>query len=66
MGADEMLLTQEIVNAISGLGFPVVVCFCLWKYVNTTMKEFTQMLRENTEMLKLIIKELERGGKNDD
>lgn len=42
---------QDLVSVISSLGFPIVCCFFLWKYINTTMIDFTQVIRENTTML---------------
>lgn len=45
----------EIFNTISTLvgsiGFPIVCCIFLWKYINETMKNFTENMNENTKML---------------
>lgn len=46
---------DEIFNIISTLvgsiGFPIVSCIFLWKYINETMKSFTETMNENTKML---------------
>ena len=42
---------DQLINLISGVGFPIVCCFFLWKYINETMKEFTRTMTENTKML---------------
>lgn len=46
---------DEIFNTISTLvgsiGFPIVSCIFLWKYINETMKSFTETMNENTKML---------------
>lgn len=42
---------ELIVSVIGSLGFPIVCCFFLWKYINETMKEFTKIMQENTLML---------------
>lgn len=46
---------DEIFNTISTLvgsiGFPIVSCIFLWKYINETMKSFTETMSENTKML---------------
>lgn len=46
---------DEIFNTISTLvgsiGFPIVCCIFLWKYINETMKNFTENMSENTKML---------------
>ena len=31
----------------------------LWKYVNSTLKEFTQTMRENTQMLQKVYEKLD-------
>lgn len=46
---------DEIFNTISTLvgsiGFPIVSCIFLWRYINETMKSFTETMNENTKML---------------
>lgn len=58
--------SQAIVNLISSVGFPIVCVIFLWRYVNSTMKEFTETMRENTLMLSKVYEKLDTmdGGKN--
>lgn len=57
---------DEIFNTISTLvgsiGFPIVCCIFLWKYINETMKSFTETMNENTKMLTRIYERLEQKG----
>lgn len=40
-----MELTIEMfMSLIGSVGFPIVCCFMLWKYINTTMKDFTKTM----------------------
>ena len=55
--------TTAIVSLISSVGFPIVACIFMWKYINTTMKEFTQTMNENTQMLTKIYERLDTDGK---
>lgn len=42
---------EGIVSIISSIGFPIVACIFMWRYINTTMKEFTMTMQKNTSML---------------
>ena len=59
---------DEIFNTISTLvgsiGFPIVCCIFLWKYINETMKSFTETMNENTKMLTRIYEQLDQKGDN--
>ena len=60
---------ELIVSVIGSLGFPIVCCFFLWKYINETMKEFTKIMQENTLMLQKLCDKMDDLGedvKNDD
>lgn len=37
---------SEITNFIANYGFPIVCVFFLWRYVSTTLKEFTDKLND--------------------
>lgn len=50
---------EIIASMIGTIGFPIVCCVFLWKYINTTMKEFTNTMNENTKMLTKICDRLE-------
>ena len=54
---------EQIVSLISSVGFPVVCVMFLWKYVNSTMKEFTQTMSENTRMLEKVYEKLDALGR---
>lgn len=45
---------SAITHAISSVGFPIVCVVFMWKYINTTVKELTEVIRNNTEILKKI------------
>ena len=46
---------NEIVTAISSIGFPIVACCCMAWYINNTMKEFTDTMQNNTSALEKLI-----------
>lgn len=50
---------EQVVSLISSVGFPIVCVMFLWKYVNTTLKEFTQNMSENTRMLEKVYEKLD-------
>lgn len=55
----EVNLMNEAVQLISTVGFPIVCVMFLWRYVNTTMKEFTDTMRENTAILTKLMQKLD-------
>lgn len=55
----EVELMNEAVQLISTVGFPIVCVMFLWRYVNTTMKEFTETMRENTAILTKLMQKLD-------
>ena len=42
---------NQITSIIGTLGFPIVCCYFLWRYINETMKEFTKSLNEQVSVL---------------
>lgn len=56
---------QMITTLIGSIGFPIVCCIFLWKYINETMKKFTESMNENTKMLTRIYEKLSSKGEND-
>lgn len=50
---------QAITSLISSMGFPIVCCIFLWKYVNSTLKEFTVTMQQNTQMIQKLIDRLD-------
>ena len=59
---------QIITSAISSIGFPIVCCIALFKYINSTMKEFTQQITANTKMVEKLCNKLddEKRGEHDE
>lgn len=55
----EVDFMNEAVQLISTVGFPIVCVMFLWRYVNTTMKEFTDTMRENTAILTKLMQKLD-------
>lgn len=65
---------ETVVSLISSVGFPIVCVIFLWRYVNSTMKEFTTTMKdftttmhENTMMLQKVYDKLDslNGGHNE-
>lgn len=52
-------MMEQVVSLISSVGFPIVCVMFLWKYVNSTLKEFTQTMHENTQMLQKVYEKLD-------
>lgn len=50
---------ESVVQLISSVGFPIVACLFLWKYINDTLKEFSKVINENTRMLNKICDKLD-------
>ena len=57
----EVMETQEIINAISSVGFPIVSSGALFWMINKTMAELTDAINNLTAYLKS-----ERGEKSDE
>ena len=56
---------QTVTTLIGSLGFPIACVIFLWKYINSTMKEFTQTMQENTLMLQKLYERLSDKDDND-
>ena len=54
---------NTISTLISSLGFPIICCCGMAYYINTTMKEFTKTMRDNTMAMERLITIL--GGANE-
>lgn len=60
---------QVIISAISSLGFPIVCCIALFKYQQTTLKELTEQIKNNTVICEKLCEKLDNidgRGKHDD
>lgn len=42
---------NSIASVVSAVGFPIVCCFGMAYYINTTLKEFTKIMNEHTVAL---------------
>lgn len=42
---------NTIMSLVGSLGFPIVCCYFMWRYINTTLKEFTSMMNKNNEQI---------------
>lgn len=42
---------NAIASIVSAVGFPIVCCFGMAYYINTTLKEFTKVMNEHTVAL---------------
>lgn len=40
-----------LISLVGSLGFPIVCCYFMWKYINTTLKDFTEMMNKNNESI---------------
>lgn len=52
---------QELVQAISTVGFPIVCCCGLFWMINTTMKELKDVIAKLTQSITLMNDRMERG-----
>ena len=50
---------ETLISLIGSLGFPIVCCFFLWKFINESLKDFTKTMTENTLMLQKINEKLD-------
>ena len=42
---------DEVTQMVSNVGFPIVACIFMAWFINNTLKDFTNTMRENTNML---------------
>lgn len=45
---------ESIATLIGSYGFPIVACIFLWKFISTTLQEFTKAMNNNTKMLEKV------------
>lgn len=62
---------ENITTLIGSLGFPIVACVFLWKFISTTLQEFTKAMNNNTKMLEKVSDSIdkiakERGDQNNE
>lgn len=51
---------ENIATLIGSLGFPIVACVFLWKFISTTLQEFTKAMNSNTKMLEKVSDSIDR------
>lgn len=56
---------ESVISVIGSLGFPIVCCFFLWKFINESLKDFTKTMSENTLMLEKINEKLDIIGRGE-
>lgn len=42
---------KQLIDIVSTVGFPIVCCYFMWRYINTTLKEFSDMMAKNNETI---------------
>lgn len=56
---------NAIVNVVSAVGFPIVCCFGMAYYINTTLKEFTKVMNEHTVALEKLSTVIDKHADNE-
>lgn len=51
---------EQIASLIGTLGFPIVACYFLWKFISSTLKDFSKSMAENTKMLSKLCDSVDR------
>lgn len=59
-------MSNDLVNFISSVGFPIVMCVYLTFTVNKTLEDVRNTLNANTRVIKRIINKIEGGGEHDE
>ena len=54
---------QEIITMISTVGFPIIACVFLWRYISTSMKEITAAMVQNTAVLTKLAEKIDEVGR---
>lgn len=55
---------ETVVSLVSSVGFPIVCVIFLWKYVSTQLREFNQVITENTMVLQKVYERLDMLGRD--
>ena len=51
---------EDITTLISNVGFPIAVCIGLYYYIQTTIKELTTAVSNNTVVLEKLLTKLDK------
>lgn len=57
---------ETVVQMISSIGFPIVACIFMWRYINDSLKDFSSIVAENTKMVSILCEKLDILLKDDD
>lgn len=59
---------NEIISLISSVGFPIIACIFMWRFISTTLKEFTNTMVQNTTVLTKLAEKIDKdsGGTTND
>ena len=52
-------MTTEILNAISTVGFPIVMCFLFYNLINKTLEDLKKTISNNTLVMTEVLKRME-------
>ena len=50
---------ETITTIVGALGFPIVACVFMWRFIDSTLREFRETMAENTKMLGRICDKLD-------
>lgn len=56
---------SEITSIISSVGFPIVMCIILFRYINTTQKELISKLGDISKDISLLCSRIDKNGKDE-
>lgn len=57
---------NEIISLISSVGFPIIACVFMWRFISTTLKEFTNTMVQNTAVLTKLAEKIDKDSRRDD
>lgn len=57
---------NEIISMISSVGFPIIACVFMWRFISTTLKEFTNTMVQNTSVLTKLAEKIDQDNRRDD
>lgn len=50
---------EIITSLIGSIGFPIVCCIYMWRYISVTMQKFTETMQQNTLMLEKLTNKID-------
>lgn len=51
---------NDILAAISNIGFPIVACYFMWKLVSDTLSDMKKTIDRNTEIVQKFIDRMDK------